>query len=102
MATSTPARANSPANIRPVGPAPTIKTSATGMVLPPPPFATAFSRPRPHRRDEHAHVSEGHKLRANRSCAILELPYFGSISVVGAPISIQLPQADAAEQAAWR
>jgi hypothetical protein len=47
MATSTPANANSPANIRPVGPAPAIKTSASGMVIKPlPSFAMAdFSPP---------------------------------------------------------
>ena len=33
MATSTPANANSPANISPVGPAPAIKTSASRMVV---------------------------------------------------------------------
>ena len=37
MATSTPASASSPANIRPVGPAPTIKTSASRMVINPAP-----------------------------------------------------------------
>jgi hypothetical protein len=57
MATLTPAYANSPANISPVGPAPTIKTSASGMVIKPlPSFAMA-----------------GFHKAANRTFAILDL-----------------------------
>src|SRR5215468_2182081 len=46
IATSTPANANSAANISPVGPAPAIKTSASCMVMKPlPSFAVACLRP---------------------------------------------------------
>jgi hypothetical protein len=48
---------------------------------------------------------KSHKLRANRSCAILELVYFGPISKVVVRTSIQHPRLlaldDAATSGAW-
>jgi hypothetical protein len=76
MATSTPANANSPANIRPVGPAPTIKTSAFCMVIKSLPSLemAGFSPPAfPTEEMSTRMFLKGFHKAANRSFAILEL-----------------------------
>ena len=82
MATSTPANANSPANIRPVGPAPAIKTSASGMVIKPlPSFAMAGVAARVSTEETRTRMFRKDFIGlAHRSFAILELGWFGPIS----------------------
>src|SRR3954469_13675559 len=83
MATSTPTNANSPASISPVGPAPTIKTATSRIVIKRLPSFTMvdFSPPRvPIDEMSTRALLTGFHKAANRGFAILELLWFGPTS----------------------
>src|SRR4051794_11359723 len=82
IATSTPANANSPANINPVGPAPTIRTPASRMVIKHSRRSQwRASRVLTEEMSTRVFLTGSHKA-ANRGFAILEVIWFGPTSIL--------------------